>query len=644
MSTTESSGQIAAAAAALSASNENGSQIPTDANGVPFPLFQLGENETEITRVFPVGVERNVANGVTQATPIKPPAGFTFKANACFGFDCFNNGTCVLDTQAQPSCLCNDGYAGEHCEIDLCGQTNCQNGGFCQIQNKVPICQCPLGTLGANCETVVCPNDCQNEGICMFVNNIPMCHCKDGFIGPNCNVKDNCKDASTCSVFGDGAKCITDPSNFGTISDTLVDSNYSCQCLDDNNQMADCLALALARQSVTTRRPSTSALNTVVPTTTPIIIEHFETTEISVEAVTDGSQQTASPSVFVPPLAPIEQNNTFVAPTGEPNGPPGVAGEEGEENVEAITQAKETENEQNERQQPVFPVSSGFTTQSPEIETTIEEEESTEEPMIITTPAPITIVVTEIITQAPAISEETEEETIPTIPVTTPDLFTILSTTRASIPIEPTTEEPEEEEEHTSEATVPPLPPKTEIPPGAGDEDELEGDNGFEMVTQIAEETTTPHGSLWTVPESVEIDNGHIPNTNTVEEHRPDTVEENNVHPHIHPSPTKSNENSIGEEGTPDEKETDENRNSNVGDSDATSKASNGASWLSWIIAIFAIIILIALIAAGSLFIVRYVRRSRRLHGKYNPAREENAVASTYAMPMTTVSKQERLI
>ena len=99
-------------------------------------------------------MERVVAAGVTQATPVKAPAGFTFKANACFGFDCHNNGTCVLDTQSQPSCLCTDGFAGEHCEIDLCAQTNCKNGGFCQIENKVPICRCPAGTLGALCETV----------------------------------------------------------------------------------------------------------------------------------------------------------------------------------------------------------------------------------------------------------------------------------------------------------------------------------------------------------------------------------------------------------------------------------------------------------------------------------------------------------
>jgi hypothetical protein len=474
----------------------------------------------------------------------------------------------------------------------------------------------------------------------MFVNNIPMCHCKDGFIGPNSNVKDNCKDSSTCSVFGDGAKCVTDPTNFGTISDTLVDANYSCQCLDDNNEMADCLALALARQSITTRRPSVS--------TTPIMIEHFETTVVPEASETEGPQQQQSTPIFVPPLAPVapidNNNHTFVAPTGEPNGPPGV-GEGGEEEV--MTENK-SENEQNERQQPGFPVSAGVTTQSPQGETTVEDEEETEEPQIITTPASVPIVVTEI-TQAPEVSEEAEEETIPTVPavgavVTTPDLLTILSTTRVpSATVQPTTEEPEEEET-TPEATAPPLPPKTEIPPGAGDEDELEGDNGFEMVTQIAEETTTPHGSLWTVPESVEIDNGHVPITNTVEEHRPDNNAGNEEHPHIHPTPTNPNENSIGEETT-NEKEAEENRTSNVGDSDASSKASsNGASLLSLIIAIFAIIVLIALIAAGTLFIVRYVRRSRRLHGKYNPAREENAVASTYAMPMTTVSKQERLI
>lgn len=47
-----------------------------------------------------------------------------------------------------------------------------------------------------------------------------------------------------------------------------------------------------------------------------------------------------------------------------------------------------------------------------------------------------------------------------------------------------------------------------------------------------------------------------------------------------------------------------------------------------------------------ALCIFRYVQKSRRLHGKYNPAKEENAITCTYSMPMTTTinTKEERLI
>uniref|UniRef100_A0AC34R5H1 Uncharacterized protein n=1 Tax=Panagrolaimus sp. JU765 TaxID=591449 RepID=A0AC34R5H1_9BILA len=159
----------------------------------------------------------------------------------------------------------------------------------------------------------------------------------------------------------------------------------------------------------------------------------------------------------------------------------------------------------------------------------------------------------------------------------------------------------------TTTTTTPVL--MTEIPPGVGDEDEIRGDNGFETVTQIPgenekAETTTKHGSLWTLPSSTE-------NNSIVDENaRSKSVE------------------------TTEEPETEQER----------AAAKSGASWLSWSVAIIAIIVLLGLIAATTLFVIRYVRRSRRLHGKYNPAREENAVTSTYAMPMTTVSKQERLI
>lgn len=146
-------------------------------------------------------------------------------------------------------------------------------------------------------------------------------------------------------------------------------------------------------------------------------------------------------------------------------------------------------------------------------------------------------------------------------------------------------------------------------------------------------EVTTKHKSLWTLP------------------------------------PVDENNNSVVDEEEEDKEpaessETTENPDSVELQPGETARNSGRASWLSWAVAVIAIIgefyrttnpvgsslfnhdisVLIFLIGATSVFIVRYVRRSRRLHGKYNPAREENAVASTYAMPMTTVSKQERLI
>ncbi|KAE9550500.1 hypothetical protein FO519_006288 [Halicephalobus sp. NKZ332] len=460
-------------------SNENGRFV--DENGVAFPLFSLGENETQ----------ENFGNqGPSSST-------FKFTAHACVGYECKNNGTCVLDIHSQPNCFCSEGFAGERCEMDLCAQMDCKNGGFCQIQNGTPVCRCPAGTLGARCETVLCPNDCLNGGVCEFMNEIPACHCSDGFIGPNCNVKDNCRENSTCSVFGEGAACTTDPTSFAMISDVLVDSNYSCQCVNEEGHWTDCLSLALSRQASSTQRPKTAS---------------------------PAPEKESSP-VVVPPMAP--------SPSG----------------------TVETENSQTENTTVFVPPPA-----------TPEEGEKEEE-------------------------EENSQEQA-TFPLTSPE----------------PEEEPEEAESMTSSTP--------EIPQGAGDEDELEGDNGFETVTQenIDKETTTKHQSLWTMPPVDE-------NENTVSEEE----EERKI------EPTESSE-------------TTEDPDAGESEPGETARNSGRASWLSWAVAIIAIIVLIFLIGATSLFIVRYVRRSRRLHGKYNPAREENAVASTYAMPMTTVSKQERLI
>ncbi|VDN34505.1 unnamed protein product [Gongylonema pulchrum] len=58
----------------------------------------------------------------------------------------------------------------------------------------------------------------------------------------------------------------------------------------------------------------------------------------------------------------------------------------------------------------------------------------------------------------------------------------------------------------------------------------------------------------------------------------------------------------------------------------------------------FIIPALLVLAGVCAVLVLRYIRRSRKLHGKYNPAREESVLSSSYSMPMTTITKEERLI
>uniref|UniRef100_A0AC35UGU2 EGF-like domain-containing protein n=1 Tax=Rhabditophanes sp. KR3021 TaxID=114890 RepID=A0AC35UGU2_9BILA len=74
------------------------------------------------------------------------------------------------------------------------------------------------------------------------------------------------------------------------------------------------------------------------------------------------------------------------------------------------------------------------------------------------------------------------------------------------------------------------------------------------------------------------------------------------------------------------------------------SRPQASASTTTWIITILCILIITILIIIAAFCTIRYMRRSRKLHGKYNPAKEEHAIAATYALPMQAVAKEERLI
>lgn len=70
----------------------------------------------------------------------------------CGGDFCENGGSCWLDSNLNPLCLCQDPYFGERCEkVPECGGLMCKNGGRC-LNSR---CICSVGWTGVYCETAV---------------------------------------------------------------------------------------------------------------------------------------------------------------------------------------------------------------------------------------------------------------------------------------------------------------------------------------------------------------------------------------------------------------------------------------------------------------------------------------------------------
>lgn len=70
----------------------------------------------------------------------------------CGGDFCDNGGSCWLDPNLNPLCLCTEPYYGDRCEkVPDCGGLLCKNGGHC-LNSR---CICSVGWTGVYCETAV---------------------------------------------------------------------------------------------------------------------------------------------------------------------------------------------------------------------------------------------------------------------------------------------------------------------------------------------------------------------------------------------------------------------------------------------------------------------------------------------------------
>lgn len=83
-----------------------------------------------------------------------------------------------------------------------------------------------------------------------------------------------------------------------------------------------------------------------------------------------------------------------------------------------------------------------------------------------------------------------------------------------------------------------------------------------------------------------------------------------------------------------------------AGPTNAIEEGANAGSTgtVTIVLVVIGALLLLLVLFAAALLSVRFVRRSRKLHGKYNPAKEESMVGAGLSLPMATINKEERLI
>uniref|UniRef100_A0A2C9M5Q4 Uncharacterized protein n=1 Tax=Biomphalaria glabrata TaxID=6526 RepID=A0A2C9M5Q4_BIOGL len=117
------------------------------------------------------------------------------KRQQCYGRDCTNDGDCFNREKC-----CTSECGEKTCQkIDQC-HNFCRNGGDCIVLNNEPMCICPYGITGSNCELVIPPRD----GQCPNPRKFSICLSE-------CLVDDQCPQKQKCCKTSCGGSVCSDP-------------------------------------------------------------------------------------------------------------------------------------------------------------------------------------------------------------------------------------------------------------------------------------------------------------------------------------------------------------------------------------------------------------------------------------------------
>ncbi len=110
--------------------------------------------------------------------PITPPT----EIDPCDGTPCAVTGECLSSSPFNYTCLCDSGYTGQHCEVNIddCVTATCPEDSDCVDGVESYSCVCHGGFVGENC-TSLGGVTLEGECVCRVGPSVCVCGCVDSF-------------------------------------------------------------------------------------------------------------------------------------------------------------------------------------------------------------------------------------------------------------------------------------------------------------------------------------------------------------------------------------------------------------------------------------------------------------------------------